>query len=501
MTVKEAILEFSEHLKNTDSPIREARLLVCLELGMNMSEIIVNENMPLSDKAIKGIEEKVKRRAKGEPFAYISGQKEFMGMNFEVSEDVLIPRDDTEFLVHTAEETGIKGEVLDLCTGSGCVAITLKKRMEGVAVTAVDVSRQALLIAEKNAKSNGADIDFIKKDILKNKIKFDKKFVLAVSNPPYIETETISHLQEDVKNYEPTLALDGGYDGLDFYKKIVLDAPEFLEDGGYLIFEIGYNQEQAVREIMKGKFENIETVKDYAGHPRVVWGKFKGGVHNHYGHRKRLRERFFKEGLGNFQNHEKLEFLLGYAIPRRNVNEIAHRLISRFGGFSKVLDASVEDLMKVGGITESTATLISSIPQFAKAYRLDKWKTKPNLANTFTAGKFITELFVGSKYEEAYVICLDNMGNLINYEKITEGTINETPLYPRLVVEVAIRNKANKVIISHNHPSGTLEPSWSDRNITGKIKSALENIDITLMDHIIVGGEHFTSMKELGLIK
>ncbi len=501
MTIKEAILEFSKYLKNTDSPIREARLLVCLELGMNMSEIIVNENMPLSEKALKGIEEKVKRRAKGEPFAYISGEKEFMGMRFEVSKSVLIPRDDTEFLVRTAINTGVKGEVLDLCTGSGCVAVSLKKRMEGITVTAVDVSKDALLIAEKNAKANGAEIEFEKKDILKNKIKFDKKFMLVVSNPPYIESKTIEGLDEDVKNYEPILALDGGYDGLDFYKKIVADAPGFLEDGGYLLFEIGYNQEKAVKDIMTEKFENIETVKDYAGHPRVVWGKFKGSSHDHYGHRKRLRERFFKEGLENFQNHEKLEFLLGYAIPRRNVNEIAHRLINKFGGFSRVMDASVEDLMKVGGITESTATLITSIPQFAKAYRMDKWKIKPNLANTFTAGKFMVELFVGSKYEEAYVICLDNMGNLINYEKITEGTINETPLYPRLVVEVALRNKANKVIVAHNHPSGALEPSWNDRRITEKIKIALENIDIILMDHIIVGGERFTSMKEMGLLK
>ena len=221
----------------------------------------------------------------------------------------------------------------------------------------------------------------------------------------------------------------------------------------------------------------------------------------HDGHRHRLKQRFLQQGLDGFTDIQVLELLLFYAIPRRDTNPIAHALLQKFGSLRQVLDASVEDLMKVGGITESTATLISSIPQFAKAYRLDKWKTKPNLANTFTAGKFITELFVGSKYEEAYVICLDNMGNLINYEKITEGTINETPLYPRLVVEVAIRNKANKVIISHNHPSGTLEPSWSDQNITGKIKSALENIDITLIDHIIVGGEHFTSMKELGLIK
>ena len=188
MTVKEAILKFSEHLKNTDSPIREARLLVCLELGMNMSEIIVNENMPVNENALKGLEEKVKRRAKGEPFAYISGEKEFMGMKFKVSESVLIPRDDTEFLVRTAEETEVKGEILDLCTGSGCVAVSLKKRMENITVTAVDVSEDALLIAEKNAKANGAEIEFIKKDILKNKIKFEKKFILAVSNPPYIES-------------------------------------------------------------------------------------------------------------------------------------------------------------------------------------------------------------------------------------------------------------------------------------------------------------------------
>ncbi len=503
MTIIEAVSKYSQILKNTDEPVREARLLIGLELGMSISEIIINGDFEISEKQLNNLDKKVKRRAEGEPFAYISGEKAFMGYNFKVNPHVLIPRAETEFLVMVVEEYGVSGNarVLDLCTGSGCVAISLAKRLKNAEVTAVDVSEKALLLARENAENLGANVNFIRKDIIKNKIKFENKFMLAVSNPPYIETKTIENLQKDVKNYEPSLALDGGEDGLLFYKKIVQDAELFLEEGGRLIFEIGYNQGDAVKAIMAEQFDEITVTNDYAGHPRVVSGVIKKyRPHTHYGHRERLRERFISDGLSSFQQHEMLELLLSYAIPRRDVNEIAHRLINRFGGISKVLDATVDDLEKVGEISRNTAVLLSSIPHFAKAYRMDKWKTKPNFESVYTAGKFAIDLFVGTNYEESYIICLDNKCGFLNCEKLTEGTINETAFYPRLVVEIAIRNKANKIVITHNHPSGILEPSWSDKEVTKRIKSALDNIDITLVDHIIVGGEQFTSMKELNLI-
>ena len=193
--------------------------------------------------------------------------------------------------------------------------------------------------------------------------------------------------------------------------------------------------------------------------------------------------------------------LLFYAIPRQDVNQKAHDLIERFGGISALIETSVHDLVKYGDISENTAVLISMIPSMAKLYLKDRWKEKVILGNTFIAGNYAINLFLGATYEAFYVICLDGAKGLIKCEKLAEGTINETPVYPRLVVETALRNKASYVILAHNHPSGSLKASWNDIEITEKVGEALNNIDITLLDHIIVGGESFSSMKNTGSMK
>ena len=193
-----------------------------------------------------------------------------------------------------------------------------------------------------------------------------------------------------------------------------------------------------------------------------------------------------------------MELMLCYAIPRRDVNEQAHHLINRFGSVSKVLDAPIEELMSRGGLTENGAVFMKIIPELSRIYRKDKWKDKINLSNTFVAGQYAVDLFEGINYEAFYVMCMDTAGGLLKCEKVSEGTINEAPIYPRLVVEAALRCNANKVILAHNHPSGNKNPSWMDIENTGKIKAALENIDIELVDHFVVGGESFSSMRNLG---
>lgn len=497
MTIKEAVAKYSKQLNNTDCPIREARLIIGLVTGLDMAGTIANSDFLINPLSIPKLEEFVKRRASGEPFAYISGTKEFMGRQFTVNKNVLIPRPDTEILVNFA--VGKETSVLDLCTGSGCVAVSLARLMPWASVTAVDISEEALNVAEINAKSQNVKVKFIKKDILNTPISFGKKFMLAVSNPPYIRPDVIETLESDVKDFEPRIALDGGTDGLDFYRKIAKDAPLFLEDGGRICLEIGYDQGKAVSEILTENFESIEVIKDYAGEDRVVTAMIKPyKKHWHEGHRTRLKERFLAEGFDNFKPHEILELMLCYAVPRRDVNKQAHDLINKFGSVSGVFDAEIEDLVEKGGLTKSSAIFMKLVPELSRVYRKDRWQEKLDMSSIYVAGRYAVDLFVGSTYEELYALCLNSKNGLIKCEKISEGTINETPVYTRLVVEAALRCKASKVILAHNHPSGNHEPSWVDIQSTKKIKAALENIDIEFVDHIIVGGESFCSLKNSG---
>jgi len=220
----------------------------------------------------------------------------------------------------------------------------------------------------------------------------------------------------------------------------------------------------------------------------------------HEGHRKRLKERFLREGLDNFEQHQILELVLFFSIPRKDTNEIAHNLLLKYGSLSGVFEAEFKDLIDTPQIGENTAFLLTLIPDLARRYFNDKWRDKKELNSSTKAGEYAATLFTGRQYEAFFVISLDAQ-NKVNYaELVHEGTINEAPVYPRMIVESALRHKANSVILAHNHPGGSLSPSRADIEATERIRAALEGISIKVVDHIIVCGNNFTSFAEKGLI-
>ncbi|OPX85333.1 MAG: hypothetical protein A4E53_03551 [Pelotomaculum sp. PtaB.Bin104] len=224
------------------------------------------------------------------------------------------------------------------------------------------------------------------------------------------------------------------------------------------------------------------------------------GENLHEGHRQRVRARFLAEGLDAFEDHQVLELLLFYSIPYRDTNELAHRLIKEFGSLANVLEADPRELCRRHGVKENTAVLLSLLPQLARRYFKDKWGGKPELNSSSKAGEYAVSLFIGRSYEAFYVVCLDAQ-NRVNYAALVqEGTINEAAVYPRLVVEAALRHQANCVILAHNHPGGTRRPSEADIQVTKKIVTALGSIGVHVADHIIVAGEGYYSFAENGLI-
>lgn len=256
-----------------------ARSLAEYVLQMDRIQITVNEE--------KQIEEKNKHRyylalikiIQGTPLQYITNIQEFMKMNFYVDENVLIPQPDTEILVEEviriAKNINKNVEILDICTGSGCIATSIAKNIENSRVTMSDISSKALEIAKKNYEENISEknnpVEFIESDMFE---KINDKYDIIVSNPPYIESEEIQNLPEDVKK-EPYIALDGGEDGLDFYKILILEAPKHLKETGYLCMEIGYNQKDKILNLLKenGKYKEMYFQKDLSGNDRIVIAK------------------------------------------------------------------------------------------------------------------------------------------------------------------------------------------------------------------------------------
>ena len=215
------------------------------------------------------------RLVNGEPIQYITNMQEFMKLKFYVDNRVLIPQPDTEILVENVisiveniqKDCQKEIKILDLCTGSGIIGVCLKKNLQNVKVHASDISECALDVAKKNSIQNNVDISFIKSDLFDN---INEKFDVIVSNPPYIESSTLEGLSMEVKN-EPKIALDGGKDGLDFYRKIIKEAPNFLNKSGYLSLEIGYNQKDAVEKLLKTyKYKDIQIKKDLSNIDRVI---------------------------------------------------------------------------------------------------------------------------------------------------------------------------------------------------------------------------------------
>ena len=241
--------------ENIEAPKNKARILLQYTLKVTKEYLIIYDNKNVTSSQRDEYTRNIKRLISGEPLQYITGLQEFMKLNFLVNKDVLIPQPDTEILVEEVIDLAKKIEnpsILDLCTGSGAIAISLAKYVPNVKIYATDISKKALEIAKKNAKFNGVlnNIEF-KESNLFDKIK-DMKFDIIVSNPPYIPTEDIKNLPIDVK-HEPMIALDGGSDGLEFYRKIFENGYKFLNRLGFICVEIGYNQKENVKKIIENK--------------------------------------------------------------------------------------------------------------------------------------------------------------------------------------------------------------------------------------------------------
>lgn len=249
-------------------------LLMSEVLGITRTDYFMKQKDTLSDADYERYMEAVQRRKVHEPLQYITGHAYFMGYDFMVNEDVLIPRMDTECLVVEAEKIIMNHpfDILDMCTGSGCILISLALRNPLVKGLGADISKKALKVAQQNAERlQCSNVTFLQSNLFEN---ISGKFDMIVSNPPYIRTSVIEGLMEEVKGYEPYNALDGHGDGLYFYEKITGRALEYLNDGGFLCYEIGYDQGSDVVCIMeKNGLKNCRVIKDLAGNDRVVIGQ------------------------------------------------------------------------------------------------------------------------------------------------------------------------------------------------------------------------------------
>ncbi len=274
MTIKQAITKGMIMLKsnNVESPKLKARLLLQYVLDKPRQYIIVYDNKEIDKQQQWQYFVNIEKLTKGVPLQHITHRQEFMKMDFFVDENVLIPRPDTEILVEEVIKIAQKynsPRILDLCTGSGAIAISLKKFVPNADITAVDISEKALEIAQRNAKKLETKINFLKSDLFD---KLDnKKFDIIVSNPPYIRKDEIKKLSEEVQK-EPKIALDGGEDGLDFYRIITEQAINYLKTGSFLCFEIGYNQKNDVIKIIEDdqNYKNTYCKKDLYGNDRII---------------------------------------------------------------------------------------------------------------------------------------------------------------------------------------------------------------------------------------
>lgn len=222
---------------------------------------------------------------------------------------------------------------------------------------------------------------------------------------------------------------------------------------------------------------------------------------DHEGHRKRLRERFVAAGLDAFAPHEVIELLLTYAIPRRDTKPIAYALMTRFGSLHAVLQASARELMQVEGIGENAATLLSMMMPLFRAYHKSAEQDTPTLKNLQQCVDYCKGLFSGERYEKLYVVCLDGRMRRLNTVLISSGDINEVPVYARHILGAASQCNASGLIITHNHPSGTAQPSHEDVVLTESLEQILSGINIKLFDHIIVSPQDVFSFRRGGLLE
>ncbi len=283
MDIKKALEYGIEKLKENkiDKPILKAKIVLANTLKKDKEYLLIHETENLNDEDINKYREDIYKLCNGHPVQYITNKQEFMGLEFYVDENVLIPQPDTEILVekviNICKNLCNNIRILDLCTGSGAIGIAIAKNIDNSEITLSDISNNALKIANKNRKTLvGTDdsvcpqnkIQIIQSDLFE---KIKTKFDIIVSNPPYIKTEVIKTLDKEVQN-EPKLALDGGEDGLNIYRRIINEAYKFLNPNGYLCLEIGYDQKKEVIKLIKDtrKYKEVYSIKDLAGNDRVI---------------------------------------------------------------------------------------------------------------------------------------------------------------------------------------------------------------------------------------
>ena len=260
--------EVMERFKESGIDLDEINILFCESLNCSKTDLLLKSNISLSEKS--KIDRAVRKRLLGEPIQKIFNRAYFYGLVFYVNKNVLCPRPETELLVEeTLRFVGKNFTILDLCTGSGVVAITLAKNSDAK-ITVSDISSKALDVARKNAYLNQVDVDFVKGNMFQN---IYNKFDIIVSNPPYIPTEECDKLDVEVKDYDPRISLDGGKDGLEFYRQIAIYAPYFLKKKGKLLVEVGINEAENVKHLFEQSGFDCHIKKDYNNIERIVVGE------------------------------------------------------------------------------------------------------------------------------------------------------------------------------------------------------------------------------------
>jgi release factor glutamine methyltransferase len=274
MTYREAIDNAEKKLKKADilDARNDAWLLLAMACQIDHTFYYVHMDEQMDSDKQNNYDTLIRKRGEHVPLQYITGEQEFMGLRFHVNSNVLVPRQDTETLVEEALKRIVPGmKVMDMCTGSGCVLISILKNCKGVQGWGFDVSKQALLVAKENAKLNDVAANFERSDLFENVME---KFDVIVSNPPYIPTDEIMTLMPEVAQFEPMIALDGKEDGLYFYRKIIAGCREFLNPDGMVLFEIGCEQGAAVSKMLHyAGFSDVQVIQDLTRHDRVVFGK------------------------------------------------------------------------------------------------------------------------------------------------------------------------------------------------------------------------------------
>lgn len=212
----------------------------------------------------------------------------------------------------------------------------------------------------------------------------------------------------------------------------------------------------------------------------------------HEGHRERLKKRFLENGLDSFEDHNILELLLFFSIPRKDTNEIAHALIDRFGSLSAVFDADMDELVKVDGVKDNTATLIKLIPQISRQYQLDCLKQEKSFDTIDKIGNYFKSLYLSESKEVVYLMVLNNRFEKLSVKKLHEGSVNSVQISARKIVDEVAKYNAPMVVIAHNHPTGFSSPSFDDVETTSNLMSTLEKIDIIMLEHILVANGEYT---------